>query len=354
MLTSSATVLADRYRLIEPIGSGGIGIVWRGHDDLLGRPVAVKEIRFPVELGAADRSRLVQRTFADARAAAALDTPAVVRVFDILEQDGRPWVVMELLEARTLTEVLAERGPLDPEAVAVLGLVLLDAVEAADRAGVVHGDIKPSNVLLTDEGRIALTDVAVATTDRADDEPDVVVGAARYLAPERANGAPASTCSDLWSLGATLWTAAEGRPPYDGATVPEVREAVACGVPPAGGRTRGALRDVLLGLLERDPDRRLSVASAREALAAVADGAAGVVAQPYPDEPRSPACAVVTPAIDRARVLLATPRTGAGVPAADDAEHPRDDRIAPLLIALAVVLVLGALLLSMMLGTGPA
>src|SRR4051794_26554953 len=225
---TTTTTIAGRYRLTGELGRGGMGVVWEAYDELLRRDVAVKEVRFPPDVSEEDRDRLADRTLLEARAVAAIDTPAAVRVFDIVEQDGRPWIVMELVRGRTLTEVLGEQQVLDSAEVARIGLCLLDALEVAHRAGVVHRDVKPSNVIVGPDGRIALTDFGIATVDgeSGDTTTGVVVGSPPYLAPERVQGAAPTPESDLWSLGATLWTAAEGQPPFRGASSFAVLEAI--------------------------------------------------------------------------------------------------------------------------------
>jgi eukaryotic-like serine/threonine-protein kinase len=284
-------MVADRYRLTRELGRGGMGVVWQAYDELLQRDVAVKEVHFPPDLTDEERERLAGRTLSEARAVAAVDTHAAVRVFDVVEQDGRPWIVMELVRGRTLTEVLHERSALPPREVAGIGLTLLEALEVAHAAGVLHRDVKPGNVLIGDDGRIALTDFGIATVDGERDGADttttgVIVGSPAYVAPERVHGEPATAASDLWSLGATLWTAAEGRPPYAGDTSIAVLSAVAMHDAPPCTRCTGPLGDLLRGLLDRDPARRPDAARVRGALEAVAadPDASMAPTAPYPTE----------------------------------------------------------------------
>lgn len=244
-----------------------MGVVWAAHDELLQRDVAVKEVHFPPSLGQEDVERLSGRTLREARAVAAVDTPSVVRVFDIVEQDGRPWIVMELLRGRTLTEAIAQEGPLPPHEVARIGLALVDALEASHAAGILHRDVKPGNVLLVDSGRVALTDFGIATAAGADDPTTgVVLGSPSYVAPERFHGLAPGTASDFWALGATLWTAAEGHPPYGGQDAYAVVNAVATTAPPPLTQGGPALRDVLLAVMDRDPARRPGPEQLRHAL----------------------------------------------------------------------------------------
>ena len=210
-------VIGGRYRLDRSIGSGGMGTVWHGIDELLGREVAVKEVRFPPEIGESEQAELRERTLREARATARLSHPNVVTTYDVVEEDGRPYIVMELLPTRSLSTVLREEGPLLPHRVARIGLEMLGALETSHRQGVVHRDVKPGNVLLTLEGRAVLTDFGIATMagDPALTSTGVVLGSPAYMSPERARGHKPGPESDLWSLGATLYAAAEGRPPYD-------------------------------------------------------------------------------------------------------------------------------------------
>src|SRR5215210_619888 len=183
-------LIGERYRLEEAIGRGGMGTVWRGHDELLGRPVAIKEVRFPPELGEQEQADLRQRTLREARATASLSHPHVVTTYDVVEEDGLPYIVMELLEARSLSDILRDDGPLPPHRVAQIGLEMLGALELSHRKGVVHRDVKPGNVLLTKDGRAILTDFGIATMagDPALTSTGVVLGSPAYMSPERARG----------------------------------------------------------------------------------------------------------------------------------------------------------------------
>jgi hypothetical protein len=268
------TLLGRRYRLVDRIGRGGMGTVWHARDELLGREVAVKEVLLPVELDDTERDVLRRRAMREARAAARLSHPNVVTVYDVLEEDGRPWIVMELMHARSLADVVHEDGPLDVERVAAIGLDILDALGAAHAAGVLHRDVKPSNVLLSDDGRVVLTDFGIADVegDPALTATGLLLGAPAYMAPERARGDAVRPEADLWSLGATLYTAVEGRPPFDAEGAMATLAAVVT-QPPAATRRAGPLRPVLEGLLRKDPRERLSAAETRRMLERVLSGA---------------------------------------------------------------------------------
>ena len=275
MDNSEGRLVAGRYRLLSPLGSGGMGTVWRAQDEVLGRGVAVKEVVFPRGLSAQDCDVLRERTRREARAAARLDHPSAVTVFDVVEEEGSPFLVMELVEARPLSQVVRSDGPLTPAATARVGLALLGALELAHRHGIVHRDVKPGNVLLgggaDDTGRVVLTDFGIASSvgDSSITSTGLLLGSPSYIAPERARGLPPEPASDLWSLGATLFTAVEGRPPYDGGDPLTTVTAVVTGEHAPFERA-GPLQDVLEGLLEREPSRRLTAVAARRMLERVA------------------------------------------------------------------------------------
>ncbi len=256
-------VVAGRYRLMGKIGQGGMGTVWKAHDDLLGRTVAIKEVDLR-QLTSVERPRMRERTLREARTAARLSHPNAVTVFDVVEEDGQPWIVMSLVVADSLADVIAERGPLAPERVAEVGLALLSALEAAHRAGILHRDVKPSNVLIGDDGTVVLTDFGIATLegDVSLTSTGMLFGAPAYIAPERARGQRPGPASDLWSLGATLYTAVEGNPPFDRESPMATLTALVSEDLPVP-RSAGRLTPALKALLERDPAHRVDAAGAR-------------------------------------------------------------------------------------------
>ncbi|RFU37618.1 serine/threonine protein kinase, partial [Actinomadura logoneensis] len=259
-------VIAGRYELLELLGRGGMGAVWRARDRTLDREVAVKEVVLPPGLADEQVRRVHERTFREARSAARLDHPGIVTVHDVVEEDGRPWIVMRLVRAPSLDALLDGDGPLPPGRAAAIGLDLLDALRHAHAAGVVHRDVKPGNVLLGTD-RAVLTDFGIAAIagDETLTQTGVVVGSPAYLAPEQARHEKATPASDLWSLGATLYTAVEGRPPYQRDSVWGVMAALLADEPDPP-RLAGPLTPVLTGLLQRDPDRRLDADEAERAL----------------------------------------------------------------------------------------
>jgi len=244
-----------------------MGTVWRATDTLLRRDVAVKEVVLPPGLAPTDRDAMYERTLREARAAAALQHPAVVQVYDVVTEGGRPWIVMELLDARSLADMVIEDGPIAQRAVAKIGIALLGALEVAHAIGVLHRDVKPANVLICSDGRCVLTDFGVARmpTDVQLTTPGMVLGSPHFISPERAMGQDFGPPSDLFSLGVTLYTAVEGRPPFDKGDPIETMHAVVEDPPTAPVRS-GPLTQVLLGLLEKDPSRRYDVHTARSML----------------------------------------------------------------------------------------
>ncbi|GAA1839609.1 hypothetical protein GCM10009687_00520 [Asanoa iriomotensis] len=270
-------LVADRYRLIEPLGQGGMGRVWRALDEVLHREVAIKELVPPPGLTDEERREMRERSLREARAIARLNHVNVVRIFDVLRTDGDPWIVMEYVASRSLQDVIAADGPLPAVRVAEIGLGMLAALRAAHRAGVVHRDIKPANVLLADDGRVVLTDWGLATMpgDPSVTRTGLVLGSPAYIAPERARDGTSGPRTDMWSLGATLYAAVEGQSPFARPSALATLAALAT-EPPAPARRAGQLRPVLNGLLRKDPadridpeeaDRLLRRASGRKTVA---------------------------------------------------------------------------------------
>ncbi|BCY10880.1 serine/threonine-protein kinase [Actinoplanes sp. L3-i22] len=254
--------VGGRYRLLEVVGSGGMGRVWRAEDDLLLRTVAVKEITVP------SSATLVAEAMREARAAARLDHPGVVKVFDVVWRQGRCWIVMEYVESRSLQRVIREDGPLPYREVTRIGLAVLAALRSAHAAGVLHRDVKPDNVLLAPDGRVVLTDFGLATVGGADGGPDPRLGSPSYIAPERLESGDAGPASDLWSFGAMLYAAVEGRPPFARPDAAASMRALLA-EPPDAPELAGPLAPVILGLLDKAPARRPSGAEAEARLRAV-------------------------------------------------------------------------------------
>jgi len=270
--TAGGRVLAGRYRLLSVLGSGGMGTVWRAEDEMLGRAVAVKELRVAPSASEDERRRLVVRTLREAKATARIQHTAAVTVFDVVEEDERPWIVMELVESHSLAEVIRREGRLGVRRAAEIGFALTEVLGAAHRAGIVHRDVKPSNVLIGEDGRVVLTDFGIASVegDPSITSTGMLVGAPSYISPERAQGRPPGPPADLWSLGATLYAMVEGHPPYDKGSALSTLTAVMT-EPLTPPQHAGALRPVIEGLLHKDPERRLDQQGARRALRRIAD-----------------------------------------------------------------------------------
>ena len=266
-------LVAGRYALSEVLGRGGMGTVWLATDRVLEREVALKEVTFSVDLTDEERTVLRERTLREARAAARLDHPCVTTVYDVIEEDGKPWLVMEHVSAPSLQEILEEQGPLPPAAVARIGLDVLAGLDAAHGAGIVHRDVKPANVLVGRNGHACLTDFGIATTtgDSSLTTHGALIGSPSYMAPERVNGEEPRPPVDLWSLGATLYAAVEGRPPFArGEAMATMMSVVS--EHPAPMLRAGPLEPVLRGLLTKDPAARSTAAQARDHLNAVLAG----------------------------------------------------------------------------------
>ncbi|MEV4140433.1 serine/threonine-protein kinase [Dactylosporangium sp. NPDC049742] len=273
-MTQSTSLIAERYRLIESLGAGGMGRVWLARDEMLRRDVAIKEVIPPEGLTAEEREELRLRTLREARAAARLNDANVVRIYDVVQTEQAPWIVMEYVPSRSLHQVITDDGPLPPERVAQIGLAVLNALKAAHAAGVLHRDVKPGNVLLADTGRVVLTDFGLAVFEGGDGavtRPGLILGSPQYISPERAREGTSGPESDLWSLGATLYAAVEGRSPYARSTTYATLTALATEDPDPPTRA-GVLKPVLNALLRKDPKARAAVAETERLLQRAASG----------------------------------------------------------------------------------
>ncbi|MFD7320774.1 protein kinase [Streptomyces sp. NPDC059875] len=271
-------VLGGRYRVTATIGRGGMGVVARAVDQVLNREVAVKVLRAYTDASAAELADLRVRMEREAQAAARIRHSGVVTVHDVVEEQGLPVIVMELVDGPSLDDVLTERGPLDPREAAAIGAKVMDALAAAHRAGVMHRDVKPGNVLLERGGRVVLTDFGIATMETAGDEAMAkltqsgqIVGSLDYLPPERAQGQEPGAASDIWSLGMTLYAAVEGASPFRRTSVWSTLAAIV-GEPLPEPRRSGPLAPVLQALMAKEPQHRPDAGRAREMLEAVAAG----------------------------------------------------------------------------------
>ncbi|MDT7805569.1 MAG: hypothetical protein QOI78_9002 [Actinomycetota bacterium] len=311
--TPGQRVVAGRYALLGELGRGGMGVVWRAHDQVIGRPVAVKELRLPDAESAAVFS---ERALREVRTGGRLNDPAVVTVYDVVTDGGTTFIVMELVEAPSLAELVRQRGPMPAAQVAQLGERVLAALQAAHAAGIVHRDVKPANILVAPDGRVKLTDFGIA---HAIDDPrlttsGMIVGSPAFMAPERVEGREAMPESDLWSLGATLFYAVEGTMPFERSTTAATLHAIMTEIPYLT-RGNGPIAAVILGLLVAKPEARLTAAQAQNLLAT----AQGV-------RPTPPGGTALTPPPTRV-----TPQ-------------PPKKNLRALWISLAAVLVVGALI----------
>ncbi|MFD7550315.1 protein kinase [Streptomyces sp. NPDC059578] len=269
----NGVLLAGRYRLQECIGRGGMGRVWRARDEVLHRFVAVKELTAALYAAERDRPVLLQRTRAEARAAARISHPAVVTVHDVLEHDERPWIVMELIDGGSFADAVQDRGRIEAEEAARTGLWVVRALRAAHDAGVVHRDVKPANVLLASDGRVLLTDFGIAQVDGDSGmtRTGEIVGSVDYLAPERVRGGEPGPASDLWALGATLYTAVEGVSPFRRPSALGTFQAVV-DEEPAPPAHAGPLTPVITALLRKDPEARPAAEEVERMLEEAAEG----------------------------------------------------------------------------------
>ncbi|MFC9487782.1 serine/threonine-protein kinase [Streptomyces hydrogenans] len=280
--TGSGLLLAGRYRLGESIGRGGMGKVWRAHDEVLHRVVAVKELTAGRFVAEADRLVLHARTQKEARAAARITHPGVVTVHDVLEHDDRPWIVMQFVDGPSLADVVKEAGTIAPREAARVGLHVVGALRAAHAAGVLHRDVKPGNVLLARDGRVLITDFGIAAIegDSTITRTGELVGSIDYLAPERVRGGDPGPASDLWSLGATLYTAVEGTSPFRRTSPISTMQAVVGEEPPYPANA-GPLASVIVALLRKDPDQRPRADETERMLLDAMEGRSPESAQAY-------------------------------------------------------------------------
>ncbi|MFF3751157.1 serine/threonine-protein kinase [Streptomyces sp. NPDC002018] len=282
-------LLAGRYRLGAVLGRGGMGTVWRALDETLGRTVAVKELRFPSSIDEDEKRRLITRTLREAKAIARIRNNGAVTVYDVVDEDDRPWIVMELIEGKSLAEAVREDGTLTPRRAAEVGLAILDVLRSAHREGILHRDVKPSNVLIAEDGRVVLTDFGIAQVegDPSVTSTGMLVGAPSYISPERARGHKPGPAADLWSLGGLLYASVEGCPPYDkGSAIATLTAVMTEPLDPP--KNAGPLEEVIYGLLAKDPAQRLDDAGARALLNAIIDAPEQPPggAEPAPDATR--------------------------------------------------------------------
>ncbi|MBM7775844.1 serine/threonine protein kinase [Actinokineospora baliensis] len=302
-------VVAGRYAILNELGRGGMGVVWLAEDRMIGRHVAIKELHLPDGVPGNERAVFEERVLREARTAGRLNDPAVVTVFDVVQEAGATYIVMELIQAPTLSDIVRERGPLPAAQVAKLAEQLLSALEAAHQAGIVHRDVKPSNIMLAANGRAKLTDFGIAQSldDPRLTSSGMLIGSPTYMAPERIRGEEAGASSDLWALGAVLFYAIEGYNPFERPTTAATMHAILAEVPHLT-RAQGALASVISGLMIGTPAARLTSAQVHGLLTYVPTGpatgptavTAGAVHYPTPN---STAPAPLPPGRPKSKVL---------------------------------------------------
>jgi len=314
--------IANRYVLKTPLGRGGMGVVWRAEDTLLAREVAIKEVQLPPSLSSTELTSIRARVLREARAAARLNHPGAVTLYDVVQEEGHTYIVMELVEASTLAQLVRERGPLPPDQVAALGLQVLDALRAAHRVGIVHRDVKPGNVMVTAaDGRAKLADFGIASLagDPQLTSTGLVLGSPAFMAPEQASGKPSGPPTDLWALGATMYYAVEGEPPFEReGTIPTLTAVVHD--PPRPLRLARALAPVILGLLAKSPAERPSAGQLQRQLEQVVGDRGDDATASHPTVPAAAPAAVEAPAAEDGRE--ATVRLPAAAPVPHPAAEP--------------------------------
>ena len=278
-MAGPGALIADRYRLVRELGTGGMGVVWEARDERLHRRVAVKQLRHQPGLTEAETDVVVQRAMREARINARLEHPNAVSVFDVVEHEGNPCIVMELVPSMPLSEVMRELGALAPAEAARTGSQVAAALAVAHGLGIVHRDVKPGNVLIGDDGAARICDFGISRAfgDTALTMTGMITGTPAYLAPEVARGEEATFASDVYSLGATLYAAVEGTPPFgtEGNAIAVLYRVTAGELRPP--ERAGALGPLLVAMMSADPQDRPSMAEAATRLSALVDGAAGPV-----------------------------------------------------------------------------
>ncbi|MDT8915912.1 serine/threonine-protein kinase [Amycolatopsis sp. PS_44_ISF1] len=283
-MTEESRQVAGRYQLVELIGSGAMGMVWRGEDKILGRVVAVKELLMPVNQGEEKVAEAKSRAMREARIAARLQHPNAISVFNVVEHEDRPWLIMEYLPSRSLSAKLHEDGPMTVDEVIPVAVQLAGVLAAAHRAGIVHRDVKPGNILLGEDGTVKVTDFGIsrAVGDVTLTATGEISGTPAFLAPEAARGEEATFPSDVFALGATLYMAVEGAPPFgtaDNAIALLYRVSSGEIIPP---ERAGRLEPLLLKLLELKPEDRPSMTEVLAELRELDGGVTPVATVPEP------------------------------------------------------------------------
>ncbi|HEY2763688.1 MAG TPA: serine/threonine-protein kinase [Pseudonocardiaceae bacterium] len=318
-------LIAGRYRLVCQVGSGAMGVVWQARDELLHRVVAVKEVLLPLGMSEPQAEEATRRAMREGRIAARLHHPHAITVYDVVEHEDKPCLIMEYLHSESLSAVLARRGPLPPADVARIGSQIAAALAAAHLAGIVHRDIKPGNVLIADDGTAKITDFGIsrAIGDGTVTATGVLAGTPAYFAPEVAQGQNAGFHSDVFSLGSTLYAAVEGAPPFgldDNPIALIYRITTSEIIPP---KQAGPLTPVLVESLRRNRSQRPTMTQVQQALDAVADPPSDSTADPSSTGPSSTGPSRPAPAVAATPAMTGIPalqeRTIGSLPLVNDA-----------------------------------
>ena len=269
-MSTPNTLIAHRYRLVKMLGAGGMGVVWQAWDERLQRPVALKMLRSQPESNDSERLVSTERAMREARITAGLHHPHAVTVFDVIEHEGRPCIVMQLIESTTLSALLAEHGTLTPQQAAHIGAQVASALAAAHKLRIVHRDVKPGNILITADRSALISDFGIshALGDATITATGLIHGTPAYLAPEVAKGLPTSFASDVFSLGSTIYAMVEGTPPFgtDNNAISLLHKVARGGYDPP--RRAGPLAPLLRQMLATNPKRRPTMATVADSLAA--------------------------------------------------------------------------------------
>lgn len=342
----TARPVGGRYELHQLLGQGGMGSVWRAQDLLLQRPVAVKRVELPLHLPATERDALRQRVLREARAAARVSHPRLVTIFDVVEEEGTVFLVQELVDAPTLKSLVTDDGPMAPAEVARIGRQLVEGLAAAHHNGVIHRDVKPSNVMVRSDGSVKLTDFGIASVhgDPQLTATGLVIGSPAYMAPEQATGGKITSASDLWSLGATLYFALEGVAPFGRADTISTLTAVV-NDPHRPMELAGPMASVIERLLVKSPDARADGPEATRLLDRL-DGRPA----PVPDRDRTVSHPEPTQ-LARAESTTVQPQVRTSTPSPTPIARTSERRPLGALTALVVVLLVGGLALAAFLGS---